>query len=124
MKTFKAFPKKNEFVAIEALFDIIAESKTRANELIESLGENSEDFYLDETFGVKDQMGNFSKETIIKITKKEEPDITQELTAESVFEIAKSLNPEEYYSLISLILKRDEEGAKDIIFNLLKWKED
>ena len=58
------FLKKREPVATEVRFDIIAESEERAFELIEKEGENPEDFYLEQTTGVKDQMGRYFPERI------------------------------------------------------------
>lgn len=48
----------------EVRFDIMAESKERAFELIEKEGENPDDFDMEETSGVKDQMGRYFPESI------------------------------------------------------------
>ena len=53
-----------EFYATEVRFDIIAESEERARELIESIDMNPDDFYLEETIGVKNQMGMYFEEHI------------------------------------------------------------
>lgn len=50
--------------ATEVRFDIIAESGERAMELIEREGEDPDDFYLEETVGVKDQSGRCFPESI------------------------------------------------------------
>ena len=64
MKRFEAFftGPANQLImetgfAIEASFDIIADSKERALELIEEEGSDPDDFYLEETNYHKDQMG-------------------------------------------------------------------
>jgi len=66
MKRFEAFKKdqnsRNQLImgtgyAIEARFDIIAETEDRALELIEAEGSDPDDFYLEETNYHKDQMG-------------------------------------------------------------------
>jgi hypothetical protein len=54
----------DEVFATEVRFDIIAESEERALELIESEGENSDDFTLEQISGVKDQMGRYFPESI------------------------------------------------------------
>ena len=54
----------NGSVATEVRFDIIAESGERAMELIEGEGENPDEFYLEETSGVKDQTGRYFPESI------------------------------------------------------------
>ena len=50
--------------ATEVRFDIMAESKERALELIKKEGENPDDFDVEETSGVKDQMGRYFPESI------------------------------------------------------------
>jgi hypothetical protein len=50
--------------ATEVRFDIVAESKERALDLIEKEGENPDDFDVEETSGVKDQMGRYFPESI------------------------------------------------------------
>jgi hypothetical protein len=64
MKRFEAFftGSANQLImkdgfAIEARFDITAENKERALELLEEAGSNPDDFYLEETNYHKDQMG-------------------------------------------------------------------
>lgn len=56
--------RNEEIYATEVRFDIMAESEERARELIESEGEDPDDFDLEEAFGVKDQMGRYFKENI------------------------------------------------------------
>jgi hypothetical protein len=56
--------KDGEIHATEVRFDIMAESKERALELIEKEGENPDLFELDETSGVKDQRGRYFPENI------------------------------------------------------------
>ena len=64
MKRFEAFftGPANQLImgtgyAIEASFDIIAETEDRALELIEAEGSDPDDFYLEETNCHKTQMG-------------------------------------------------------------------
>ena len=64
MKRFEAFftGPANQLImgpgyAIEASFDIIAETEDRALELIEEEGSNPDEFYLEETNCNKTQMG-------------------------------------------------------------------
>lgn len=75
MKRFEAFYKNEEgngqlldsngkLYATEVRFNIIAKDEQRALELISQEGENSNAFYLEETFGVKDQMGRYFPESI------------------------------------------------------------
>ncbi len=74
MKRFEAFYKNEEknghlmdgdsVYATEVRFDIIAQDEDRAMELINEEGEDSDDFILEETTGVKDQMGRFFPERI------------------------------------------------------------
>lgn len=75
MKRFEAFYKKEEnnghlldsngeLYATEVRFDIIARDEQRALELIDQEGEDSDKFYLEETSGVKDQMGRYFPESI------------------------------------------------------------
>lgn len=75
MRRFEAFYKdeernghllnsSGELYATEVRFDIIAIDEQRALELIEQEGEDSSEFYLEETFGVKDQMGRYFPESI------------------------------------------------------------
>jgi hypothetical protein len=74
MKRFDAIykdEKKNNHMlsdgkiyATEVRFDIVSESKERALELIEKEGENPDDFDVEETSGVKDQMGRYFSESI------------------------------------------------------------
>ena len=74
MKRFEAIYKddnKNNHIikdgkvfATEVRFDIIAESKERAIELIEIEGESSEQFELLQVSGIKDQNGRYFNEGI------------------------------------------------------------
>ncbi len=75
MKRYLAFSKKEEkngkllypdgsLYATEARFDIITRDEQRALELIDENGEDSKEFYLEETSGVKDQMGRYFPESI------------------------------------------------------------
>ena len=74
MKRFEAFYKNEEkngklmdgdsVYATEVRFDIIAQDEDRAMELINEKGEDSDDFYLEETSGVKNQMGKYFPEEI------------------------------------------------------------
>lgn len=75
MKRFEAFYKNEEsnghlldsngeLYATEVRFDIIARDEQRALELIDQEGEDSSVFYLEETYGVKDQMGKYFTESI------------------------------------------------------------
>lgn len=75
MKRFEAFYKNEEsnghlldsngeLYATEVRFDIIARDEQRALELIDQEGEDSSEFYLEETSGVKDQMGRYFPESI------------------------------------------------------------
>ena len=64
MKRFEAFftGPANQLImedgfVLEARFDIIADSKERALELIEEEGSNPDEFYLEEINYHKDQMG-------------------------------------------------------------------
>ena len=64
MKRFEAFftGPANQLImkdgfAIEASFDIIAETEDRALELLEEEGSDPDDFYLEEIDYHKDQMG-------------------------------------------------------------------
>ena len=56
--------RDGEIHATEVRFDIMAESKERALELVEKEGENPDDFDVEETSGVKDQMGRYFPESI------------------------------------------------------------
>lgn len=56
--------KDGKIEATEVRFDIIAESDERALELIKKEGENPDDFDVEETTGVKDQMGRYLPESI------------------------------------------------------------
>lgn len=49
---------------IEIRFDIIAEDEEEARAMIEEEGEDPDDFVIEETGGVKDQMGNYFKKEI------------------------------------------------------------
>lgn len=51
--------------AIEARFNIIADSEERALELIEEQGEKPEDYYLVKSDCPKDQLGRYFQERII-----------------------------------------------------------
>lgn len=68
MKRFNIIPKENGNhivnYAIEAKFDVIAESKNRVFELLKELGENPNDYELMETFGVINQRGEYFPESI------------------------------------------------------------
>lgn len=75
MKRFEAFYKNEEnngnllnsngeLYATEVRFDIIAKDEQRALELIDQEGEDSNEFYLEEISGVKDQMGRYFPESI------------------------------------------------------------
>lgn len=56
--------KDGKVFATEVRFDIVAESKERAMELIEQEGEDPKDFELEQVSGVKDQMGKYFPESI------------------------------------------------------------
>lgn len=75
MKRFEAFymneenngnllNSNGEVYATEVRFDIIAKDEQRALELIDQEGEDSNEFYLEEISGVKDQMGRYFPESI------------------------------------------------------------
>lgn len=74
VKRFLAFfkdDKKNNHLykdgkeyATEARFDIVAEDEDEALEMIKKEGYNPDDFYLDETGGVKDPGGHYFKKSI------------------------------------------------------------
>jgi hypothetical protein len=75
MKRFNAFyaneesnghllDSNGELYATEVRFDIIARNEQRALELIDQEGEDSSEFYLEETSRVKDQMGRYFPESI------------------------------------------------------------
>jgi len=74
MKRFEAFYKNDnknnhmlqdgKIAATEVRFNIIANSEDRAMELIDQQGEDSSEFYLEKTSGVKDQMGRYFPESI------------------------------------------------------------
>lgn len=74
MKRFEAFyvqdeknnhlMKDGEIYATEVRFDILAETKERALELIDREGGKSSSFYLEEVNGVKNQMGKYFPESI------------------------------------------------------------
>lgn len=75
MKRFEAFHKNEEsnghlldsngeLYATEVRYDITARDEQRALELIDQEGEDSSEFYLEETYGVKDQMGRYFPESI------------------------------------------------------------
>ena len=53
-----------QFYAREASYDIIAEDKDRAKELLTELGENADDYDLEENGVAKDQMGRYFPESI------------------------------------------------------------
>lgn len=75
MKRFNAFYKKEQanghlldskgkLLATEVRFDIIAKNEERALELIEKEGEDPNEFYLERTSGVKNEMDKYFPESI------------------------------------------------------------
>lgn len=75
MKRFEVFYKNREknncllnsdgtVYAIEVAYIITAETEERALELLTEQGLDSDDYYLEQTHSVRDQMGNFYPESI------------------------------------------------------------
>lgn len=71
MKRFNAIPTEgaNEIVnlAMEARYDIIAESETRARHLILDMDDNPEDYELLEVSGVTNQRGEYFTESLTQM---------------------------------------------------------